>query len=83
MVNVTKKTKKKPTESPEFVQLLKKMFFFLCCRKENSFFDEMSNFVNQTFGNGKADVSGSLVCVYTQCSIFILFPPSLYKPIGS
>ena len=24
----------------------------------------MSNFVNQTFGNGKADVSGSLVCVY-------------------
>ena len=29
MVNVTKKTKKKPTESPEFVQLLKKMFFFM------------------------------------------------------
>ena len=26
-------------------------------RKENSLFDEMTNFVNQAFGNGKADVS--------------------------
>ena len=27
------------------------------CRKENSFYDEMANFVNQAFGNGKGDVS--------------------------
>ena len=29
----------------------------LLYRKENSLFDEMTNFVNQAFGNGKSDVS--------------------------
>ena len=29
----------------------------LLYRKENSLFDEMTNLVNQAFGNGKADVS--------------------------
>ena len=47
------------------------IFLLLVCiilyRKENSLFDEMTNFVNQAFGNGKSDVSG-YCCISVQCS---------------
>lgn len=32
-------------------------FTTLACRKENSFYDEVANLVNQAFGNGQSDVS--------------------------